>query len=107
MCSLGIQRWITILSDRADRGDVKAERALAKLRDAFEEAAPLCGEQAPLNEGEFYPVYDALLVLEQAIQGRAEYPPDLLRSIALNTVEDCRALGLDPPDISFFLKQKG
>lgn len=102
VCALGIESWVRRLSYRADHGDQEAERAIDKLREAFETAGRLCeGAGAKLSADEFESVYHGLRTLERAAFGREDYPREVLRNIAEMTTQRCRRLGIDPPDTSF------
>lgn len=103
VCARGIEMWLGVLYGRADRGDQEAVRALEKLQDAFDTAAPLCGEPPiPTTEDKWYAAYDALRILQKAVDGQSEYPRDMLRRIAERAKEDCAEMGLGLLDIGFF-----
>jgi hypothetical protein len=104
VCARGIEVWVRTLCERADNGDQEAELALEKLRDAFETASKLCNDGRELTEDEFVPLYEGLLILEQAAQGRPGYPREVLRVVAKQTLAGCMRLGFDPPDVSFLLE---
>lgn len=94
VCARGIEVWVRKLSERADLGDIEAEQALDRLRGAFEAARKALGEGPEMQADEFVAVYDGLLILEQAVEGRSEYPLEVLRAIARQAARDCKRLGL-------------
>lgn len=104
VCARGIEAWVRRLCDRADHGDQEAERALEKLRDAFETALKVLGDGPELREDEFLTISQGLLILDRALQGSHEYPREVLRRIAKQTAEDCKRLGVTPFDVDGMLE---
>jgi hypothetical protein len=100
VCGRGIEAWVGILYERADGGDKEAERALEKLRDAFEFTVKVLGG-GEIKEDEYLGLVEATRILEKALEGSSEYPREVLLRIARQAVEDCRKLGIEPPDTSF------
>lgn len=107
VCARGIEVWVRTLSYRADQGDEEAERALEKLRDAFENASKVLGNGPEMQEDQFLVVIKALEILDGALRGSREYPVDVLRGIARQADEDCRRLGVKPFDVDGFLELLG
>ena len=107
VCARGIEIWVRTLSERADAGDKEAERVLAKLRDAFEDACKLLGGEREEQGDEFVATYDGLLMLEEAANGKSEHPIELLRSIAEQVQKDLQRLGCGPIDTSFLHEPGG
>jgi hypothetical protein len=80
----------------------EAKRALTNLREALEIGSRVHEPgRRRLREDQVLVMYEGLLVILRAAQGRSEYPRDVLRSIGEQTVELCKKLGFEPPDISF------
>jgi hypothetical protein len=96
-----IKELVTDLTWRARSGDHEAKRALTNLQEALEAASQLCEPAHVFREDELLVMYEGLLAILRAAQGRPEYPREVLQSIGEQTVELCKKLGFEPPDISF------
>ncbi|HEX5413077.1 MAG TPA: hypothetical protein VFZ27_14595 [Terriglobia bacterium] len=105
VCARGVEAWVRTLSDRADSGDREASAVLDKMREAFETAHKLLDYGPELQADEYVAIYDGLLILEAAAQGRSEYPIDVLRSIAEQVQKDLQRLGREPLDTSFLYEE--